>query len=316
MGCLDALVDRNKTRDPACCVDFTYLRTFLEIYRSGSLTRAGQTLHMTQPAVSQHLRALEAQVGRPLFKRHSRGVMPTAAGRQLARSLAPHFEAIEAIADSVSGTLYSHTVHIGGAIDLLAAFVAPVVAPLTRGGMRFALRPGLFKELIDALQAEELDAIVVADDCSRLHVEAVPLFEYDKVLVASRDFAAKLPRATKARRKALLAGPFVAFDATMPQIRDALERAIGVAPGGNAALVVPDLRAIAAAVKASAGIAVLPRSLVAPDLESGQLEQLLEDNSTAQWVRTVHVGVRDGTRNIPRIGRLVDALVAAAADRT
>src|SRR5258708_38226235 len=58
----------------------TYLHTFLAIYRSGSITKASKYLNLSQPAVSGQLRTLETQIGRDLFTRTSRGIIPTAAG--------------------------------------------------------------------------------------------------------------------------------------------------------------------------------------------------------------------------------------------
>lgn len=62
-------------------------RTFLAAYRAGSLTQAAKQLHVTQPAVSQHIRQLEAHYGEPLFTKTSRGVEPTAAGALLYQAL-------------------------------------------------------------------------------------------------------------------------------------------------------------------------------------------------------------------------------------
>ena len=42
-------------------IDVEFLRTFVMIYRSRSLTAAGRVLHLSQPAVSNHLKALEAK---------------------------------------------------------------------------------------------------------------------------------------------------------------------------------------------------------------------------------------------------------------
>jgi DNA-binding transcriptional LysR family regulator len=55
------------------------LRTFLAVYREGSLTRAAQRLSLSQPAVTGQLKTLEAELGRPLFTRLPRGVEPTPA---------------------------------------------------------------------------------------------------------------------------------------------------------------------------------------------------------------------------------------------
>ena len=56
---------------------------FREVARSGSVSGGARTLGLTQPAVSQHLRALEAEIGTPLFLRGSGGVTPTEAGERL-----------------------------------------------------------------------------------------------------------------------------------------------------------------------------------------------------------------------------------------
>ena len=43
------------------------LRSFVEVYRSGSISDAARALGLTQPAVSQHIAALETQLGKQLF---------------------------------------------------------------------------------------------------------------------------------------------------------------------------------------------------------------------------------------------------------
>lgn len=44
------------------------LRTFLEAYRKGSISKATIRVGLIQPAASAHIRALEAALGRPLFE--------------------------------------------------------------------------------------------------------------------------------------------------------------------------------------------------------------------------------------------------------
>ena len=60
-----------------------WLRTFIAIYRSGSLTAAAAQRSLSQPAVSHQLAALERSVGEPLFVRGRRGVEPTTRAREL-----------------------------------------------------------------------------------------------------------------------------------------------------------------------------------------------------------------------------------------
>lgn len=61
------------------------LEYFLVVVEEGSISAAAQRLHLTQPPLSQAIRALETELGARLLERRPRGVAPTEAGRQLAR---------------------------------------------------------------------------------------------------------------------------------------------------------------------------------------------------------------------------------------
>ena len=60
--------------------DFEWYRSFVAIYRMGTVSAAAESRHMTQPALSQHLASLEAQVGEPLFVRQPCKMVPTQRG--------------------------------------------------------------------------------------------------------------------------------------------------------------------------------------------------------------------------------------------
>jgi DNA-binding transcriptional LysR family regulator len=60
-----------------------HVRTLQAIARSGSFSRAGETLHLSQPAISHHVRHLERTVGVPLLIRRGRRASPTEAGTVL-----------------------------------------------------------------------------------------------------------------------------------------------------------------------------------------------------------------------------------------
>ncbi|HYF94558.1 MAG TPA: LysR family transcriptional regulator [Symbiobacteriaceae bacterium] len=61
------------------------LATFIAVVRCGSMSKAAQELHLSQPAISQRLRALEEEYGLPLLRRTNRGVEVTPAGDILSR---------------------------------------------------------------------------------------------------------------------------------------------------------------------------------------------------------------------------------------
>lgn len=59
------------------------LRVFEAVARLGAMNRAAEELHTVQSNVTARIRQIEAELGTALFERHSRGVVPTAAGRRL-----------------------------------------------------------------------------------------------------------------------------------------------------------------------------------------------------------------------------------------
>lgn len=74
------------------------LRAFEVVSRCGSISAAADELSVTPGAVAQHVKALEEWAGRPLFKRHARGLYLT----DLAHELSPKFQsAFDKLADAV-----------------------------------------------------------------------------------------------------------------------------------------------------------------------------------------------------------------------
>src|SRR6516225_10807534 len=71
------------------------LAVFAAVGREGSFTKAAKKLGVSQPALSQNIRAFEARLGVRLLSRTTRSVAPTAAGERLLRTLAPKLDEIE-----------------------------------------------------------------------------------------------------------------------------------------------------------------------------------------------------------------------------
>jgi len=68
-------------------MDWDKLRVFLAVADAGSFTHAGDTLHLSQSAVSRQIGALEESLKAPLFNRHARGLVMTEQGELLYRSV-------------------------------------------------------------------------------------------------------------------------------------------------------------------------------------------------------------------------------------
>ncbi|MEO1612643.1 MAG: LysR family transcriptional regulator, partial [Pseudomonadota bacterium] len=64
-------------------MDWDKLRVFHAVAEAGSLTHAGETLNLSQSAVSRQVRGLEESLGATLFHRHARGLILTEQGELL-----------------------------------------------------------------------------------------------------------------------------------------------------------------------------------------------------------------------------------------
>jgi DNA-binding transcriptional LysR family regulator len=84
---------------------FTMLECFLAAMETMNFTTAGQNVHMTQPAFSRNIAALEDELGFPLFIRDKQnGLRPTTAGRKFYAGIAKLKRQFEAVLDSTGRT--------------------------------------------------------------------------------------------------------------------------------------------------------------------------------------------------------------------
>lgn len=110
-------------------MNLTQLRAFDAIVRTGSFTAAAQQLHISQPAVTSHIRQLEAYYQVSLFRRQGRRVVPTDLGVELAEVARELFHHEERAVDLLEGhrRLRRGTLRLAAdgpyrAVPLVAAF--------------------------------------------------------------------------------------------------------------------------------------------------------------------------------------------------
>jgi molybdate transport repressor ModE-like protein len=95
------------------------LRTFVAVADSGHITRASEKLHLSQPAVSAHIKALEEGLGVRLFERNPGGMLLTRAGGQLrdqAEKILAEVEHLRQLAASLKGDIVGR-LRVGTASD-------------------------------------------------------------------------------------------------------------------------------------------------------------------------------------------------------
>ncbi|MEV4316194.1 LysR family transcriptional regulator [Actinocrispum sp. NPDC049592] len=284
------------------------LVTFLEIHRSGSLTAAAARRGLTQPAVSGQLAKLEQELGVQLFVRSRSGVTPTRSGDDLAARVGPHLDQLTA--ELTTTPAPTGVVRIGGPSEFMAARLVPTLAPLTTRGLRLHISLGLTEDLLADLQNDRLDLVLSTIRPRHKGIVATTFADEEFVLVGPPPLARTIDPARLAADpvRALAHLPLVAYAETLPIIRRYWRTEFGHKPPNPTAMIVPDLRAVLAAVIAGAGISALPRYIAEPALTSGSVELLHQ--ARVGPLNTSFLATRTNALTIPAIALVHDHLMA------
>jgi LysR family nitrogen assimilation transcriptional regulator len=142
-------------------MDIRELRSFLQVARAGSFSRAATELYIAQPALSRQIAKLEAEIGTALFTRHGRGVRLTAAGARLLERAEMITQMIRDTGDLVRASVDEERGHfaiglppaisllIG--VDLISAFQErwPLVSLHVREGLSSSLQEWVLDRRVD-----------------------------------------------------------------------------------------------------------------------------------------------------------------------
>jgi DNA-binding transcriptional LysR family regulator len=115
-------------------MDLARLRVFQAVADEGSFSRAARVLFLSQPAVTQHIRALEAELGVPLFDRLGRRTTLTPAGESLAHYV-PQVLGLVRVAEAAArqaGGEASRTLRLGVSETLATYVLPPLLGELQR----------------------------------------------------------------------------------------------------------------------------------------------------------------------------------------
>lgn len=248
---------------------------FLEIARQRNLSRAAEALHVTQPALTARLHALELELGARLFERSHRGMRLTEAGRALLPYAERAVEALDGgrsligeLARGTSGQLSIGTAPAVGAY-VLPGLLARYVERLP--GVRLVVRTGHSEEIVDLVARGEIDIGLVR----QLHhpgVDVQPLYDDELLLVVqpSHEFAAQSRITVEQMAEVSL----ILFDRTSSyyDLTNAIFRAAGVVPRGVIEL--DNIDAAKQMVSHGLGVALLPTTAVASELARGTLRAI------------------------------------------
>lgn len=150
-------------------LNYHHLLYFWTVARHGSITKACQELHLTQPAVSAQLKQLERSLGEQLFARRGRQLALTEVGRLVYRYAEEIFVLGRELQDTLAGKLVARPNHlmVGVADQVPKQIVYRLLEPTLRESppTRLVVREGPLPVLLSDLSLHALD-LVISDEPS------------------------------------------------------------------------------------------------------------------------------------------------------
>lgn len=251
---------------------FGQIQAFLEVARTGNVTRAAESLYVTQPALTARIQALERELGETLFVRTGRGVRLTDAGRVF---LPCAERAVQSVEEGRQAILDLRSASAGrlalGAAPAVSTYVLPPVLKRFAGlhpRVDVAVRTGHSEEILEMVLTDEVQVGLVRT-LRHPDIDAIPLYDDELILVC-------YPRHRFARREAVELAEvgverLIMFDRTSSyfELTQSLFLRSGVV--AHTVMELDNIEAAKKMVEEGLGVALLPRVSVARELATGHL---------------------------------------------
>src|SRR3954467_6198020 len=256
------------------------LVAFLAVARTGNFTRAARQLGVSQPALSHALKALEYRLGLRLLNPTTPRVSPTEAGERLLRSIAPHFDGIEAglaalteLRDKPAGTVRI-TIGDQPAESILLPAVARLLPVYPDLNVEISVNNG-FVDIV----AERFDAGVRLGETLAQDMVAVRIGPDMRMVVVGSPayFAGRpSPRTPHDLAEHICVGlRYTAQGGISVWDFEKAGRAVNVRVEGQ--LIVNNIALVRLGALQGVGLAYLPEEYVAPLISTGALVRVLDE---------------------------------------
>jgi DNA-binding transcriptional LysR family regulator len=292
------------------------LHVFRIVGEKLNFTRAAAALHISQPAVTQHIKQLEEYYGQPLFVRAPGGITLTPAGH----ALLDHTIHVEELHQGLEQRLRAGQSLVSGSLRLGASTtIAQYLLPRSLGRFRqkypqveLSLRMGNTEEVASALLARRIDLGLIEGPSGRRELRTERFAEDEIVAVVSPDHA--LAKKTRVTVPELAATPCVLREpgsGTRQVVELALKR-VGIATKKLTVVLESDSsETIKGLVETGVGVGFLSRLALRHELARGCLAAL--SVTGLRMIRPLHVLYPQGPSPIGVAGVFVDFLKTSSA---
>jgi DNA-binding transcriptional LysR family regulator len=294
-------------------MEFSDLVTFATVARHGGITRAASELRTVQSNVTNRIKALEAEVGIPLFERHSRGMTLTGAGRRLL----PYVERLTALSREAIVATRDDGVPKGplalGSMETTAAVRLPSLLAhfhKTCPAVELTLRTGPTAMLVSGVLDGTFDGAFVCGPIDHPDLLALSVFKEELVLVS----ASRWPSLAALRKAMSDPGPTALVFRAGCSYRQRLEQLLAEFGWPSATrLEFGTLDGIIGCVGADMGVTLLPRMVVerAGSIGSIRAHAL---GGPHKWVETLFIR-RRASREDSAVKSFISCLTSTTAER-
>lgn len=165
------------------------LKSFQAVFAHGTTVRAAEVTGRSQSQVSADLRAIEAQLGRPLFRRESGRLTPTQAAEQVFERAAQVFEAHQNLARLGIGRGDDQVLTFGAPRSLSMTLLPRMARDLRQQfpNLSIALKFGRYPDLIAAVAEGRMDQAIVKLPVSDWRLRILPIIDAPLVVVMRAD---------------------------------------------------------------------------------------------------------------------------------
>ncbi len=164
-------------------MEIRVLKYFLALAREGSITRAANSLHLTQPTLTRQLQELERELGQKLFTRGKHRVTLTSEGvmlRMRAQEIVDMVDKTEAEFQAISDTICGD-IYIGGGETDSMKYIADLIKEIQEEypGIKFHIYSGNAEDVTEKLDRGLLDFGIL--------IQPIDLSKYDNITLPQKD---------------------------------------------------------------------------------------------------------------------------------
>ena len=274
-------------------MDISQLEVFLSVAQEKSFSRAAQALHRTQPAVSQAIRRLEAELGEPLFDRSSKDGTLTAAGKvlfdfaQQMMNLRHHaHSAIRELRDLHRGklTLSANEYTVMGLLPLIPTFRA------RHPHIKIEVKRSLASRIPSEILGRDVEIGVVTFKPPDASISSLPVSTDELALIVAPDHPLAARQTVSVRE--LGAETFIAHNVPSPYRERVVKTFEKHRTPLNISMEMPTLEAIKRMVENKMGVALVPRLTAQTEIERGLVAGLTVKEMRLE--RKLHLIYRKG----------------------